>query len=265
MKIGTLDQVLTGRRDIMRWDDYYRIAAELGFEGVEPGLRADYAQTQVWDPAGRQVMLACAKEHGVATSSVCLHSYWQFSFANPDVAIQGQAGQIAAQAAVATAELGAKHMLVPLTCPDGVPDDVARERWVAGMRKCASAAEDQGVVFCLENVGKPFGNRPEDIVQIVDAIASPAVKVYYDPGNAVLNGLDPLQGIELLGARIAQAHVKEVGGQLLGEGRVPWPQIIAALKQVGYDGWLVLETHPTDHPLTAAGYNLVTLRKLIQA
>ena len=49
----------------------------------------------------------------------------------------------------------------------------------------------------------------------------------------------------LLGARIAQAHVKEIGGALLGEGRVPWPQIIAALKQVGYDGWLVLETNPT--------------------
>jgi sugar phosphate isomerase/epimerase len=119
------------------------------------------------------------------------------------------------------------------------------------------------VVFDLENVGRSFGNTPQQIIDMVEAIDSPAVAVYYDPGNAVATGLDPQQGIEAIGGRIGQVHVKEIGGKLLGQGRVPWPQLIAALKKMGYAGWLVLETDPTDQPKTAALANLNSLRQLI--
>ena len=265
MRIGALDQVLTGLRDAVRWDVHYSIAQELGFDGVELGVRANYDQTQLWDRMGRQEILRLSQQAGVVTSSVCLHSYWQYSFAHPDADIRVRARRIAEEAAQAIAEVGAKRVLIPLTCPDGVEQVAARERWVEGMRSCAEAAESNGVFFCLENVGKPFGNTPERIVEIVDSINSPAVEVYYDPGNAVHNGLDPLRGIELLGKRIGQVHVKEIGGKLLGDGAVPWPQIIAGLRMVGYDGWLVLETDPTDDPKTAALQNLRTLQKLVQA
>jgi sugar phosphate isomerase/epimerase len=265
MKIGALDQVLTGQGGARDWARHYALAAELGFDGMEPGVGADYAETQLWSAAGRREMLLAAQLHGVATSSICLHSFWRYSFASPDEAVQAQAAQIAREGALACAELGAANILVPLTCPDDVPDEAARQRWVAGMRACASAAEDSGVCLCLENVGKPFANRPDDIARIVDAIDSPAVQVYYDPGNAVRFGTDPLGDIAVLGGRIRQAHVKEYGAPLLGDGRVPWPPILAALRAAGFDGWLVLETEPTAHPLAAAGYNLTALRKMLRA
>lgn len=262
-KIGALDSVLTGERRSLAWDETYHLAQSLGFDGVELGVGADYDQTQLWDKAGRSKLLGLSQQTGVATASICLHSYWRYSFADPDPTVRARAGRIARETAEIAAELGARHILIPLTCPEGVEAATARERWIEGVGACAGVAETCGVLFDLENVGRSFGNTPRQIMDMVEAIASPVVKVYYDPGNAVADGLDPQQGIEALGQRIGQVHVKEIGGKLLGQGRVPWPQLIAALKQIGYTGWLVLETDPTDNPKAAALANLNRLRQLM--
>jgi sugar phosphate isomerase/epimerase len=264
-KIGAIDNVLTGEKRALTWDDYYPLAQSLGFEGIELGVGADYDQTQLWDKAGRARLRNLAEQTGVVTASICLHSYWSYSFANPDPAIQARAGRIAREAAEIAAELGARHILIPLTCPVGIEEETAQARWIEGIRACVGAAEACGVVFDLENVGRSFGNTAQQILAMVEAIDSPAVAVYYDPGNAVATGLDPQEGIETLGSHIGQAHVKEIGGKLLGQGRVPWPQLLATFKKVGYEGWLVLETDPTDDPKAAALANLTTLRQLIEA
>ena len=36
-------------------------------------------------------------------------------------------------------------------------------------------------------------------------------------------------------------HIKD-GKSLLGEGQINFPAIAAAVKDIGYDGWLILET-----------------------
>ena len=263
MLIGALDGVLAGPRREMTWEQLFETAAGLGFAGMELGVGPDYDQTKLWDEAGRRELTAAAEGAGVVASSVCLHSYWQYSFASPDEDTRSRSRDLAREAAVATAEVGAVNILVPLTCPKEVGAEEARSRWIDGVKACAPAAEKAGAVFCLENVGQPFANRPEEIIAVVDAIGSAAVKVYYDPGNAVGKGDDPLDAIARYGERIAQIHVKEREGTHLGEGIVPWKEIIPALMGVGFDGWLVLETEATDDPEGAARKNLDHLRGLI--
>ncbi|MCC7355904.1 MAG: sugar phosphate isomerase/epimerase [Anaerolineae bacterium] len=265
MHIGALDSVLTGKWNAVSWDVYYDIARRVGLDGIELGVGEKYNETDLWNSGGRHKILSLSQQSGIATSSVCLHSYWNFSFAHPDAVVRQRAKCITQEAAQLAAELGARHILIPLTCPKEVDGATARARWLEGIGSCAQAAESAGVFFCLENVGKSFGDSPEQIIDIVDTIHSPAVKVYYDPGNAVSSGFDPVRGVELYGQRIGQIHVKERDGKYLGEGRVPWREIIAALRKVGYDGWLILETNPTEDPEAAAARNLKVLRELVSA
>ncbi len=264
MLIGALDGVLAGPRREMTWEQLFEVAGRLGFKGMELGVGADYGETKLWDEEGRKGLAAAAEKAGVVVSSVCLHSYWNYSFASPDEDTRERAHSIAREAAVATREVGAVNILVPLTCPKEVEAGDARSRWTDGVKACASAAEGAGAVFCLENVGQAFANKAEDIIAVVDAVGSPAVKVYYDPGNAVSRGEDPLDAIARYGERIAQIHVKEREGTYLGDGIVPWKEIIPKLRDVGFDGWLVLETEATDDPETAAGRNLDYLRSLME-
>lgn len=261
-RIGVLDSVLSGN-DGLSWDQAYHRARELGFEGMELGVGKDYDQTELWNIEGRKRLRCFSEATGVLTSSICLHSYWTYSFADQDNAMRSRALRIAREAAISAKEMGARNILIPLTNPDSVEVELAQERWIAGMKACAPSAEDAGVVFCLENVGISFADKPEDIGAIVDAVDSSAVKVYYDPGNAVRSGNDPLQAIRLLKGRIGQVHVKEVGGDYLGDGEVPWPKILQALRDIEYTGWLILETEATEDPKTAARKNLGTIRRLI--
>lgn len=263
MRIAALDGSLTARGTHLPWEELYKRAGDLGLAGLELGVGANYEETKLWSSEGRAALRDAALEAGILTPSVCIHSYWNYSFASDDPEVRQRAERIAREAASAAAEMGATSILIPLTTAENVADDLARERWIAGMKAAAPAAEKAGVSFCLENVGREYADAPEDIAAVVDAIASPAVGVYYDPGNAVHGDFDPLHGIELLGSRIRHVHVKEIDGTYLGEGRVPWPEIIPALTEIGYDGWLVFETDPTDDPVEAVRRNLVYLSNLV--
>ena len=47
----------------------------------------------------------------------------------------------------------------------------------------------------------------------------------------------------------------------LGEGRLDWPAVLAAIREIGYDGWQTLETSATSDPPDAAARNLAFLRQ----
>jgi len=75
----------------------------------------------------------------------------------------------------------------------------------------------------------------------------------YDPGNMVVEGMVNWKlGLEVLGPHLGHVHVKNAGWFQddgawkwrwvpLEQGIVDWPQVIADLKAVGYDGYLSCE------------------------
>ncbi len=261
MHVGVLDSVLK-----QPWDTLYGSAAALGLDGVELGVFDQYASSALWNSQGRAQLRKHSARTGVVTCSVCVHTFWLHSFAHPDESERSLARQICLEAIAAASGVGARNILVPLTNPKGVAGlEEARDRWAEGICTCAPSAAKAGVVLCLENVNQAFANRAKDIAVLVDAIASPAVRVYFDAANAVKSGLDPVREIGVLGQRIAQVHVKEFGGALLGEGTVPWADVIPALRGVGYGGWLVFETASTDDPMDAARKNAAHLSSILAA
>ncbi len=86
--------------------------------------------------------------------------------------------------------------------------------------------------------------------------------VYYDVGNAAYQGFDNMSEIAKLGDRIFQVHVKEIGAEM-GEGKLDFAALVGALKRVGYDGYLVLETDAGDDPAGNAARNLEFVKGLL--
>jgi sugar phosphate isomerase/epimerase len=161
-------------------------------------------------------------------------------------------------------ELGAGVILVPVT-PGGpdVTEAEGQRRWIEEMKALAAAAESSGVILALENVGGGYGKLAGDLIALADGVDEPAVQTYYDIGNGTYFEQDPVEEIKLLGSRIAAVHIKDLRGDLLGEGVVKIPESIAALKEIGYDGDLILETPPTADPRGAAARNLEYLQRLL--
>jgi len=258
MRIGSMDGSLA-----QPWERLFEVAAQIGFEGVELGVGEDYSKTKLWKKEGRRELRALSEASKVSIASICLHAYWRFSFAGSEGEITRKASEIAEEAAGIANEMGARNLLIPVTSAEGVAAEEARTRWIQGIKSCAKTAEEYGVVYALENVGQPFATTGKQLASIVDEINSPAVKVYYDPGNAIYKNLDPLVDIRNLGSRISQVHMKDPGGDHLGEGKMDIASVIKALKAINFNGWIMLETPATKDPFKAGEINLGYLRRLL--
>ena len=104
------------------------------------------------------------------------------------------------------------------------------------LKAVASKAEKAGVVLGIES----WLSAPEHLA-ILDAVASPAVKVYYDVCNSSVMGYNIFQEIRDLGKdRICEFHLKE-NGHLLGQGQVDLAKVRQAIEAIGYEGWLQIE------------------------
>lgn len=260
MKIG----IRNGSMGFPGMEDLFAQAAEIGFDGVELDIRADWQDEAVMSPEGREEIRRLSEETGVEVPSLCIGALWKFSPAATDQELLETSREIIAAAIEGAAELGAGWILVPVTPSDeDISHEECQRRWIEEMGRAAPMAEAAGVVLCLENVGRGCGKSAQDLLALVEGISSPMVRTYYDVGNACAFGHDAVEEIRALAEVIGVVHIKDREADLLGEGIVDIPGCVDTLREVGYDGWLVLETPPTDDPLEAGNYNLEYLRDVV--
>jgi hexulose-6-phosphate isomerase len=233
-------------------------AAEFGYQGYEIDI-GDFGNTGLglhWPEEFTPDRVAAAgdaaREAGIEISSLCLGVLWKYYPSSADAAMRAQAGAILRQAAGHAASVGAKVILLPVGQPEELTPEQARDHLVATLRECAPAAEAAGVTYAVENVGQALARTPDDLIEIVGRVGSPACQVYYDLGNAAWQGTDPVEDIRKLGARIAMVHVKDwarVDGKgktlIVGDGGVDFAASAEALREIGYDGYVTLEVPGT--------------------
>ncbi len=93
------------------------------------------------------------------------------------------------------------------------------------------------------------------------------VAICYDLGNARAAGYSPEEEIIMLNDLIAHVHIKDrkVNGPnvMLGEGDVDFVACFKSLKEIGYDGQLILETAYETSPAAEAKKNLQFIQNII--
>lgn len=171
------------------------------------------------------------------------------------------------QAIEAARDLGARVVLVAcfgkgdLLAADGTLKKGDIDAVAARLKAAAPRARDAGVVLGLENYLDARQN-----LAILDRVGSDAVQVYYDVYNTgITRGHDVPADVRRLKDRIAQVHFKN-GPQFLGEGKLRLGPIVAALREIDYRGWVVLETSsPSGDSVADARRNARVVRTLMTA
>lgn len=113
------------------------------------------------------------------------------------------------------------------------------------------AMDEHGVRIGVHpHVGSLIETR-EDIAVAMDATDPRYFHLAPDTGHLVAGGSDPVDVFKTYASRIAHAHLKDYqpsavpGGRgtyvPLGRGAVDFPQLVAILRQSGFDGWLDVE------------------------
>ncbi len=128
--------------------------------------------------------------------------------------------------------------------------------WEAGqlaVKELLPLAKETGVIIAIENVWNNLFMSPQYLAAFVDSFDSKWVKAYFDVANHLVYGPPPQEWIKVLGKRICKIHIKDYKLNDANEwpslrgGSVDFPKVIAALKEIDYDGWLTVEGPPEDY------------------
>lgn len=116
----------------------------------------------------------------------------------------------------------------------------AVQKVVNVLKQVAPRAETANVDIGLENTLTARQN-----VDIIERVGSDRISVYYDMGNSTHYGYNVPEEIRYLGTdRICEVHIKDrqENRNLRKNGAVNFQQVSNALRDINYNGWLVLET-----------------------
>lgn len=135
---------------------------------------------------------------------------------------------------------------------DGIPVDDIRDDVLVRMRLLADEAERAGVVLLHENEKDIYGDTPERVLDIIESVGSPALKVAWDSANFVQVGVRPFSGAyAMLRPHLEYLQVKDAllaSGEVVpaGEGDGELRETLTALRDDGYRGYASLEPHLAD-------------------
>ncbi len=126
------------------------------------------------------------------------------------------------------------------------PAEKARKRTLVleGLQELGPYAVARGVTIAIEPLNRFETGLVTTAAQakaLVAEVKSPAVRIHLDSFHMNVEEDSFAGAIRTAGNELAQFHANENHRGNPGEGHIPWGEIALALKEVGYDGPVVME------------------------
>ena len=132
------------------------------------------------------------------------------------------------------------------TFTEGVTDkSAAWERSISAVKEIMKSAEDRGITFAVEVVNRyesSLVNTAEEAIKYVNEVGSPNCKILLDTYHMNIEEDSFAEAIRSVGSRLGHFHVGESNRRPpCNQGKMPWDEITDALKEINYQGAIVME------------------------
>lgn len=223
-----------------------------GFDGVELPLFDGNAEHY-------RTIKAELDRQGLACSTVTVLNP-ETNPISPDAAIRKQAGERLKWAIEMNHILGSFALCGPFHSPLGVfsgvpPTGDEKARAVEVLRSAAELAQGANLTLAIEYLNRfecYFLTTAHDAAALVRAVDHPNFRTMYDTFHAHIEEKSQATTIRTLAPVMAHVHISENDRGVPGTGQVHWDEAFRTLKEVGYDGWLVIEAFGRALPDLAA-------------
>lgn len=249
---------------------FYSVCTDMLF----PGIPAEQAVTRVrengfsayefwgWENRDLDAIVRAQNENGVRLTVMCT------TYASPVDPEQHAAFKEGLAASIAAAKkLGCDRLI---TQPGSERAGVSREEQTDAMirlfRECAPVLEDSGITLLLEPLNilvdhkGCFLSRSDEAFSILDAVASPNVKLLFDIYHQQITEGNLIRNLTRNVDKVGHIHAAGNPGRhdLIGANEINYRAVFDALKEAGYPGAIGLEYAP-------AGDAAESLRELLKA
>ena len=224
-----------------------------GFDGVEipvfDGSPDDYAAL------GRRL-----DDLGLARTAVSAIGDPALDLISPDPAVRRAGVDRMRWVLGCTAALGADRVSGPLHSVLGqfsgqgpTADELARA--VESQRAIGDHAASVGVTVGLEALNRfecYLVNTMDDLAALVRRTGHPNIRAMYDTFHANIEEADPIGALTRNREEVVHIHLSENDRGVPGRGNIPWAETFAAIRDIGYDDWLTIESFGRGLPDLAA-------------
>lgn len=248
------------------WDgleDAFARAAELGFDAVE-----------IFPPSGDVIdadqLQHLRARHQVAIAAFGTGAGWvkhQLRLTHPDPAHRRQARDFIGGIVDAGARLGVPAIVGSMQGRwEGRVGRGQALAWLAeALDELAPRAAAKGVPLFYEVINRyetNLINRVADALEFLRTVRASNVKLLCDLFHMNLEEADIAAAFRLAGARLGHVHFADSNRRAAGFGHTAFAPAIAALRDIGYTGYLSAEVVPLPDSRTAAAQTIKAFREL---
>lgn len=235
--------------------EHFPLFAELkktGFDGIELPVFEGNAEHY-------KSIAAELKKQGLACTTVTVAGP-EANPISPDAEIRKAALERHKWAIEMTAILGGENLCGPYHSPLGVfsgtgPTEDEKSRAVDVLRQSAEFARQHKVTLAIEYLNRfecYFLTTAAQAKDLVQRVNHPSFRTMYDTFHANIEEKSPSAGIRAMAGSFVHVHISESDRGTPGTGMVHWDETFKTLKELKYDGWMVIEAFGRALPALAA-------------
>lgn len=238
----------------------------LGYDGVELAIR---------DPnlIDASSLLAALDAVGLEMPAIGTGQAWGeegLSFTDPDESVREAAIRRVCDHVPLAAHTGAAIIIGLLRgiVKPGVDHDRAMAWLIDAVRRCSAAAAPHGVRLVLEPINRyetTLINTVAQCLELIEAVGAPNFGVLPDTFHMNIEEPSIAESLRRAGPRIYHVHLADSNRWYPGAGHIDFGEVVRALEEVGYAGYLSVEAMPVPDADTCARESMVTLRRILTA
>ncbi|WPP49433.1 sugar phosphate isomerase/epimerase family protein [Catalinimonas niigatensis] len=207
-------------------------AHKIGLDGVQISLGKAENNMHLRQKEVRQAYKEAAKKYGVKVSSLAIGELNQVPYKSAPETVEWVSDSIDVAQAMDVSVI----LLAFFGNGDLKNDAQGTQEVIKRLKDVAPKAEKKGIILGIES-----WLSADEHLEIIEAVGSPNVRVYYDVANSHKMGYDIYEEMQRLGSEyICEVHAKE-NGYLLGKGAVDFERVKAILDDINYQGWVIIE------------------------
>lgn len=142
------------------------------------------------------------------------------------------------------------------------------DRLAENLRVLGEKAGERGVRLNLEVINRyeiNTFNTAEETMGFLDRYELPNCFVHLDTFHMMIDECDPAAAVRRCAGKLGYVHLADNSRRYPGSGQIDFSKILAALQEIGYNGYLSVECFPYPSSQKAAGAALRYLKDLADA
>lgn len=229
--------------------------AEWGYEGI-----AVFQPLDDWTEEVHRELTWLERNTGVRPVEFVLSDAVYGNAMSSDAGLRRRCRDMYRQSAEVCAEIGAVMEIeyeygaqnpLPLFEPYRQLSPADHDAFVEYYREILNLVTGSDAHVLLEPINRyecGYLNAVRDNVTIIDEVAHPNAGLLPDLFHMSIEEADPAQALRDAGDRVIHVHLGDSNRLLPGSGRLDWPEVFAALRDIGYSGHVNLECSTEGDP-----------------